>query len=342
MQEEFHQVLLVGAGPGGIAIASDLIKTGLKDVLILEKGVIGQSWQDYPPETRLLSESNAQNDENQVGGIPVSSVLPNIPHPSHAMYQRYLQTVVQKNQIPVVEHCTVSTVSLDPQTQEFILQSDDQKVFRSQFLIWAAGTYLTPNESLSDKSCFIHYSRIQDWKHITDPVVTVIGGANGATEVVLQLAAPGRKIRLLTTHFDIPLPVDCLWKENRVLVKEFEKQGLVEIIEDFRVTSVHHDTTQFIIESETGKTLYSENRPIVCIGFLPSIGPIESLVASRMEGHDQLLDLTESHESTKQPRLFLAGTLGKLHAGEDGFIRHFSHYGGSIVAQIQSYLKKKA
>lgn len=340
MQEEFHQVLLVGAGPGGIAIASDLIKAGLKDLLILEKGMIGQSWQDYPPETRLLSESSAQKDENQVGGIPVPSVLPNIPHPTHAMYQRYLKTVVQENTIPVLEHCTVSMVNVDLPTQEFILHTDDQRIFRSQFLIWAAGTYLTPNESLSDKSCFIHYSRIQDWKHISDPVVTVIGGANGATEVVLQLAAPGRKIRLVTTHFDIPLPVDCLWKENRVLVKEFEKQGLVEIIEDFRVTNIHHDTTHFIIEGETGKTLYSDNKPIVCIGFLPCIGPIASLVTTRIEGHDHFLDLSESHESIKQPRLFLAGTLGKLHAGEDGFIRHFSHYGNSIVPQIESYLKK--
>lgn len=342
MQEEFHQVLLVGAGPGGIAIASDLLKAGIADLLILEKGVVGQSWQDYPPETRLLSESSSQKDENQVGGIPVPSVLPNIPHPSHAMYQRYLQTVVQENQIPVLKHCTVTTVTVDDQTKEFVLQTDTQRLFRSQFLIWAAGTYLTPNESLSDKTCFIHYSKIQDWKHITDPVVTVIGGANGATEVVLQLAKPGRKIRLVTTHFEIPLPVDCLWKENRVLVKELQNQGLVELIEDFRVASIHHDSTHFIIESESGETFTSENKPIVCIGFLPSVGPIESLISTRMEGHDQFIDLTESHESTTQPRLFLAGTVGKLHAGEDGFIRHFSHYGETIVPQIEAYLKKQS
>lgn len=337
MQEEFHQVILVGAGPGGIAIASDLKKAGIKDFLMLEKGVVGQSWQDYPPETRLLSESSPTKDENQVGGISVTTVLPNIPHPSHAMYQRYLQTVVEKNQLPVQEHCSVNTVVVDSQTQEFILQTENEKTYRCQFLVWAAGSYSTPNESLSDKHCFIHYSRIQDWKHITDSVVTVIGGANGATEVVLQLASPGRKIRLLTTRFEIPLPVDCLWKENRVLVREFEKQGLVEIIEDFRVKSIQHDESQFIITSESGATLYSENKPIVCIGFLPSVGPIASLVTTRIEGHDTFIDLNDAHESAKQPRLFLAGTVGRLHSGEDGFIRHFSHYGETIVPKIKSY-----
>lgn len=334
MANKHHKIMIVGAGPGGIAVASDLIDAGYEDVVVLDCGVIGQSWLDYPPGTRLLSESSATVDDNMLAGIRVNDVIPNIPHPTHEMFQKYLREVVKRKEIKVFEQTTVSAVQKSG--DQFAVTTDTSS-YTCEYLIWATGMYMTPDEKMDSASCYIHYSRIQDWKHISDPEITIVGGANGATEVVLQLAAPGRKIKLITPRtYDAPTPVDCLWKENRQLVKQFEREGLVEIIENFRVKRIRHDDTHFIVERIDGATIDSLTRPIVCIGFIPNSTVVQDLVDTRHEDHDTVLELTQDHESKKTQKLFFAGTIGRIDP-EHGFIRHFRDFGKSIVKRIGSY-----
>ncbi len=334
----FHSVIIVGAGPGGLSIAASLSDMGVQDVHILDRGRIGQSWLDYPPETRLLSESGAQKDDNMIAGINVWDVQPNIPHPTHVMYQKYLAEVAKRKNLQIHEEIDIDKVEFDENAKQFILSTTNDKRFSTNFLIWAAGMYSTPDEKLDSSTCFIHYSRIQDWKHITENSVSVVGGANGASEVVIQLAKPERTVRLICSkEFDVPLPIDCLWKENRQLIKDLENQGLVEIIENFRVKKISHDDTEYTIESTEGRTLKSPTRPIVCIGFLPNIDPVKEFVDTTQEGHDVFLTIDDSYQSKKQPGLFFGGTIAKL-THEEGFIRHFREYGEKIAKVISKNL----
>lgn len=334
MRAQSHLVIIVGAGPGGLSTALQLKTTGHQDIKILDRGEVGQSWLDYPPETRLLSESSKEKDENSIAGIPVGDVVPNISHPTHTMYQGYLKKVAIQSDLDISSGVDIISVSYDQNTQEFVLHTVAKDIYRAKYLIWATGMYSTPDEQMACSGCFIHYSRIQDWKHISEAEVTVVGGANGATEVVIQLAQPGRKIRLVTSkNYDVPEPIDSLWKENRKLVKDFEKEGLVEIVENFRVKRIYHEEVDFVIEGMEGQRLDSPTRPIVCIGFLPNTEPVKELVDTTLNGHDTLLGLDVSHQSKKTPGLFFAGTIGKLDP-EHGFIRHFRDFGSAIAKQI--------
>ena len=96
-----YRVCVVGAGPGGLSVAAALIDQGLRteELMILDRGDIGQAWLDYPPETHLLSESSPTKDDNMIADIPTSEVFSNIPHPSHVMYQKYLQYVADKKHL---------------------------------------------------------------------------------------------------------------------------------------------------------------------------------------------------------------------------------------------------
>lgn len=335
MSENYHNCIIVGAGPGGLSCAIHLLETGVKDVLILDRGQVGQSWLDYPPETRLLSESGKEKDENMIASIPVWEFIENVPHPSHTMYQKYLSEVAQQKKLQINEGTDVISVTYDSEKKLFSLTTNYQ-LLTTSYLVWATGMYATPNEQLACSGCFIHYSRIQDWKHIKEDNVTVIGGANGASEVVIQLAQPGRKVRLIcSSPFEVPQPIDCLWKENRQLIKDLQNQGLVQVIENFRVKKIYHDDLEFIIESNETKILRSPTRPIVCIGFLPNIEPVRGLVDIKIDGHDQFLGIDASHQSTKTPHLFFAGTIGKL-THDDGFIRSFREFGKTIAQKIQT------
>jgi pyruvate/2-oxoglutarate dehydrogenase complex dihydrolipoamide dehydrogenase (E3) component len=167
-----------------------------------------------------------------------------------------------------------------------------------------------------------------------------VGSANGASSVVLELAKPGRKVNLVVSHtYEVPQPIDCLWKEQMQFIQELEKQGLVTITENFRVKRIYDlpDEKKFVLESETGQKMKVNSRPIVCTGFSPNIGPINELVEVSHADHDPLLVLDKAHQSKKQPGLYVGGAIGKFQH-EEGFIRFFRDFGKVITLDIQQKL----
>lgn len=336
MNQEYD-VIIVGAGPGGLSVAAALLKQGVSNILVVDRGSIGQSWLDYPPETKLLSETNPTSDENMIADMSVNAVCENIPHPTHLMYQYYLQCVCDSLHIPFSKKVEVTAVSTDEKTNDFLL-STNKGTLKTKRLVWATGIYSSPNQLPGSEHCYIHYAKIQNWNHIKEKEVTVVGSANGACEVVMQLAQPGRKIHLVCSHtFDVPLPIDCLWKENRLFVKDLMNQGLVDITENFRVTSIVRDNSGYMLSDETGKSIHATTKPILCIGFAPNIAIIKKLISTHEEGHETVIDLDQAHQSTITPGLYLAGALGKKNADE-GFIRFFRNFGPVIAKDIAATL----
>jgi putative flavoprotein involved in K+ transport len=341
MTENAYTVIIVGAGPGGLAVAGALLDEGLpaEQMLVLDRGVVGQAWLDYPEDTHLLSTSVGKDDENMVAGVKTAEVFPNIPHPSHILYQKYLQHVVEKRDIPVRRDTTVEKVVFDQNDKQFYLYLRDDGVLSSKYVVWAAGMFSRPKEELDMEGCYIHYARLPYLDDINATEITVVGSANGASGVVIQLAQPERKIRLIVSReYKVPDPIDCLWKENMQLVKEMEMQGLVEIVEHFRVKRIYKDGDKYFLESEDGRKLDSPDRPIICTGFLPNIDPIKDLVTELCEEHETFLGMDDAHQSERQPGLYIAGVAGrKLH--EDGGIASFRQFGPLIAKDIIKKLR---
>lgn len=341
MSSEALSVVIVGAGPGGLAVAGALLEVGLsrQDLLVLDKGEVGQAWLDYPSDTRLLSESKQSKDDNQIAGVSTSEVFPNIPHPNHIMYQKYLDYVAQKLDIPVRRNTTVEKVVFDHDHKEFVLRLRDETNLRARFVVWAGGMYATPNEDMNMEGCFIHYAKMPYLEDVEADEVTVVGSSNGASGVVMMLAKPGRVVRLVVSReYTIPEPIDCLWKENMQFVKELENQGLVTIVEHFRVKRIYKDGDKYFLESEDGQKLTAADRPIICTGFHPNIEPIKDLVTEFCEDRETRIEMDEAHQSKKQAGLYLAGVIGRLE-NDNGFIVSFREFGKPIAQSIISQLR---
>ena len=50
-------VLIVGAGPAGIGAAICLEELGIKDYKIIDKGSIGESFKNWPKETKMAGNN---------------------------------------------------------------------------------------------------------------------------------------------------------------------------------------------------------------------------------------------------------------------------------------------
>jgi putative flavoprotein involved in K+ transport len=330
----FHEVIVVGAGPGGLAAAAAVKAKGISDCVVIDRGEVGQSWLDYPTDTHLLSETAQDHDDNMIADVKTTDVLPNIPHPSHIMYQKYLQTVAQERNIEVIRNTTITKVYFNPEMKHFFLRTQTGEEFEARYVIWAAGMYLTPNDSMDAEGCYIHYAHLPYLEHITSPEITVVGSANGASGVIMQLAKPGRVVTLVTSKpYVVPQPIDCLWKEDMKFVEDLAKQGLVKIVENFRVKRIFQQDDHYVLESEDGQTVTALKKPILCTGFALNIEPVKELVQEICEGHDVSLDIDEHHQSKKQPGLFFAGVDGKF-KGEEGMIIKFREYAPVIATQI--------
>ncbi|CAN5284818.1 NAD(P)-binding domain-containing protein [soil metagenome] len=343
-----HTVIIIGAGPGGLAVAADLADRGIECV-VFEKGDIGQSWLIYPSDTHLLSESTERkghHDENMIAGVPTSAVFPHIPHPNHIMYQKYLEHVAQVKKLHVELGAEINSVIYNPQLKKFLITKHNDEEVLADYVVWAAGMYSTPNEDMQCEGAYIHYAQMPYLEEMSDPIITVVGGANGASSVVLELAKPGRVVNLVVSHtYEIPLPIDCLWKEQMSFIQELERQGLVKIIENFRVKRIYDEMndkgkTHFILESETGKKMTVSSRPIICTGFKPNIEPIKEMIDIIPDDHDAFLDMDAHHQSKKQRGLYIAGAIGKFDA-ESGFIRFFRDFGSVIGGEIARQIQKQ-
>lgn len=341
MSENFYNVVVVGAGPGGLSVASALLDQGLlpEELLVLDRGEIGQAWLNYPADTHLLSESSPEKDDNMIADISTSEVFANIPHPSHVMYQMYLKHVAEKKGVPVRENTLVERVMFDHASQQFILQLRGDETILAKYVVWAAGMYSRPNENLDMDGCYIHYARMPYMDDITASKITVVGSANGASGVVMQLARPGRVVTLVVSkEYVVPQPIDCLWKENMQFVKDLELSGLVKIIEHFRVKRIYKDGEEYILESESGDRLTAKDKPIICTGFLPNIAAVQDLVTEICIERETFLNLDEHHQSNDQPGLYLGGTIGRLEHDE-GFIRNFREFAPDIATDILKKLR---
>ncbi len=333
---QHHQVIIVGAGPGGISVASALQDRGVQDVLIIDEGEVGQSWLDYPKETHLLSESSLKNDDNVIADVSTTEVFPHIGHPSHEVYQKYLAYVVSKRKLAVQTNTKILRVYFDQSNKNFVLEGKEDTFFTCKMLVWAAGMYATPNEQLETEGCFIHYAHMPYMDSITSDEVMVVGSANGASGVVLELAKPGRLVTMVTSHpYEVPHPIDCLWKEQMQFIKDLQNQGLVKIVENFRVKSIYGQEGHYILESEDGQKLHAKKKPIICTGFLPNVEPIKDLVDQKCMDHDTYLELDEFHQSTRQPGLFVAGVIGKF-THDEGMISKFREFGKVIATKVSS------
>jgi putative flavoprotein involved in K+ transport len=335
----FHQVIIVGAGPGGLSVAADLQQKGVSDILILEKGAVGQSWLNYPTDTHLLSESKPGSDDNMIAGVSTTEVFPNIPHPSHILYQKYLAYVAEQFHFAIQKNTQVTNVHFDPKSEHFLLDTRDGETYESEFLIWSGGMFSTPNDDMNCEGCFVHYAHMPYMEHISSPEITVVGSANGASGVIMQLARPGRVVTLVTSHpYEVPQPIDCLWKEDMQFVKDLSLQGLVKIVENFRVKRIFGEEGKYILESESGEQIASPKKPILCTGFSPNIAPLKDLIDVVKSDRESLLDLDEHHQSKKTPKLYVAGAIGKL-KGDEVTIIKYREYGKPIAESILQHRK---
>lgn len=216
------RVVIVGAGPAGIGMAVALKQAEIDEVIVIEKGAIGQSLRSWPEKMQWITPSFYGNpfkavDLNSIDPHSSPGYVLNSEHPTGMQYSEYLRKVVDARDLNVYEHSRAKWIQptqgeydgtpsagfnlcIHHQwTSEYTACNETTgRIVFAQYVIWAGGQWhnqILPH--VDDLYGWIWGVRPDDknWmtlrKHEDAETVLVVGGGESGMDAALSLVEAG-------------------------------------------------------------------------------------------------------------------------------------------------------
>ena len=191
-----RDVIIVGAGPAGLATAIAARQLGL-DHLIVEKGAIVDAIYRYPTHMSFFTTPELL----EIGGMPL--VTP-YEKPTRLEALRYYRKVAEAYQLQIVLHEQVTAVTAvgtadDPRFEvESRGRLDTVRVRAARAVVLAMGYFDHPNLLGVPGEDLPHVSHYYAEAHpYYRQRVVVVGGKNSACEAALELYRAGAQVTLV-------------------------------------------------------------------------------------------------------------------------------------------------
>lgn len=326
---EIHDVLVIGAGPTGLACAIDAQLAGFR-VVLLDKGCLCNSLYHYPAHMTFFTTPELL----EIGNIPFPS--PN-PKPSRNEALQYYRQVATYYKLDVRQYHRVEKVS--GSDGAFIVETQDRfgrpGVLRARKLIVATGYYDLPNylnipgENLSK---VMHY--YDDPHPYSGADVLVIGGKNSAAIAALELWRHGARVTLVHRGPDIHRHVKYWIKpdiENRI------KNGEVTAYFECQVIRVELDSV--ILETPQGVKELKNDFVFALVGYHPDFAFLASL-GVHSKGPDKMPVCDAETLESNVPGIYLAGVIVAGARTNEIFIENGRFHGQQIATDLSAKQKR--
>ncbi|MDQ2770077.1 MAG: YpdA family putative bacillithiol disulfide reductase [Bacteroidota bacterium] len=313
-------VLIIGAGPVGLACALETQRKGLT-VAIVEKGALVNSLVGYPTNMEFFSTPELL----EIGGYPFPTAH---YKPLREDALDYYQRVARAEKLDIRLHQRV--LGLRGEQGNFTVETD-QGDLRTRYVVVATGFYDLPNllgvpgESLPHVS---HYYK-EPYQHVLRNVV-VVGAKNSSAKAALQLTRAGAKVTLVVRGPEI---------SNSV--KYWIRPDLVNRIAEGRITA-HFNASIAAITPTAVEILTPEGPRRIATDYvyaLTGYHPDETLLGRlgiepdpADEARAPLFD-PATHQ-TSRSGVFVAGTVCGGRATSRWFIENGRHHAQLIAAHL--------
>jgi thioredoxin reductase (NADPH) len=185
-------VLVVGAGPTGMACAIEAQKIGFKSLLD-DKGCLVNSIYHYPSNMVFFTTPELL----EIGDVPFTTAL---PKPTRLEALEYYRRVAEHYDLQIRQYEWVKTIT--GEDRDFRVTTTDRHDaihdYRARKIVLATGYYDLANQldiPGEDTDKVFHYYRDPHPYYDTD--VIVIGGKNSAAEAALDLWRHGARVTLV-------------------------------------------------------------------------------------------------------------------------------------------------
>ena len=316
-------IVIVGAGPCGLAAAVSAQKAGLKP-LVFDAEVVVSTIAAYPTYVRFFSTA----EKLAIGGLPFVIAT---EKPSRRDALAYYRAAVLHFDIPVRQRERVTAIQ--GRSGEFVVvsrtQGGEERRTRAGTVVVATGYFGSPNRLGVPGEDLPHVSHVYREGHeafLQDAVV--VGGGNSAAEASLDLWRSGARVTLVHfgPTFDKKIKPWVLPDfTNRV------KEGYIATKWESRVKAIEPEAV--VLDTVLGEQRLKADRVYVMTGFAPSLGllretgvPIDPVTG--IPAHDS------KTLETSVPGVFIAGVLVAGYDANKVFIENGRYHGDRIVARL--------
>ena len=326
MSSAIYDVLVIGAGPTGLACAIDAQEAGFS-VVIVDKGCLCNSLFHYPAHMTFFTTPELL----EIGRMPFSS--PN-QKPTRSEALEYYRKVAEHYRLDVRQYHTVEGVN--GSDGEFSVATTDRfgrvAELKARKLIVATGYYDLPNYLGIEGE---ELSKVKHYYHEPHPYfglnVLVIGGKNSAAIAALDLWRHGAKVTLvhrgaaMHSHVKYWILPDI---NNRV------KNGEVAAYFGSTVEKVTED--EVTLATPGGQVTLGNDFVFALTGYHPDFGFIERLGVRLDENNDRCPICDAASLESNVPGIYLAGVIVAGERTNEIFIENGRFHGKLIADSLRS------
>ena len=320
--DSVYDLLILGAGPIGLACGIEAKKAGL-NYLIIEKGALCNSIYNYPVNMTFFSTS----ERLELAGIPFMSVG---TKPTRTEALEYYRRIYFLFDLSVNLYEQVETLK----KEEDLFQVKTSKgSYRSRKIVLATGFYDLPNlmnvpgEELPK---VLHYYK-EPWPFVGQKVL-VVGGANSAVDAAMECWRKGAQVSLALLGEEVDENVKYWVRpdiQNRI------KEGSIRAIKNSKVIEILPEEVR--LSTPEGEIHLPNDWVLALTGYKPNFSLMNQLGVTFSLDEKRQPCYDHSNQESNVPGVYLAGVVcGGLNTREFFIENSISH----AKAIIQDILKK--
>ena len=327
--ESIFDLLVIGAGPTGMAVAIDAQRAGYRVVLV-EKGCLVNSLYHYPPQMVFFTTPELL----EIGDIPFPSAH---QKPTREEALEYYRKVAAHYQLDVRQYERVEQV--EGADGDFRVHTRDRlnrdQVHRARKLALATGYYDLPNVMGvpgEDLPKVAHYYGESHPYYGLD--VVVVGGKNSAAIAALELWRRGARVTLVHRGPGIHQNVKYWIRpdiENRI------KAG--EIRAYFNATLREISADYVVVAAPDGDVRLKNDYVFALTGYHPDFSFMRSLGIVLEPGESRPVCDPNTLE-TNVPGVYVAGVIVAGSRTSEIFIENGRFHGRQIATSLQAKLPR--
>jgi len=289
-------VLIIGAGPIGIACALEAKKKGL-NYRVIEKGTLVNSLYHYPNNMTFFSTS----EKLEIDGIPFISKN---PKPTKQEALEYYRRIVTSNQLKINLFEKVKAVKKIKKNTKQV--STDKGVYETKNLVVSTGFYDLPNllnvpgEDLPKVQHYYndpHYYALQH--------VVVVGASNSAVDAALEIWRKGAQVSLIVRGSQIGERVKY-WVRPDIINRI--KEGSITAYFNAEIQEI--TPNEVVFKDENGKQQHIVNDYVLALtGYQPNFDFIKKLGITYSDEDKKIPFYNPQTMETNVEGIYLAGVI---------------------------------
>jgi thioredoxin reductase (NADPH) len=325
MDKNNYDLIIIGAGPIGMACGIEAEKAGL-DYTIIEKGCLVNALYNYPKNMTFFSTSELL----EIGNVPFIS---HGHKPTRTEALEYYRRVANHWKLKLNLYEEVTTISKKENT--FSIHTS-KHLHTAKNIVIATGFYGIPN------LMGVEGERLSKVRHYFDEPhpyfrqkVVVVGAANSAVDVALDIYRKGAEVTMVIREDSISRRVKYWVKpdiDNRI------KEGSIKA---FFNSTIHKITPNEVeINTPEGNVTLENDFVLALTGYLPDFTFLQSLGID-CDNEDKKPEHHPETFETNVENIYLAGVVCGGMNTNTLFIENSRYHAVNIIKDITEKLRKK-